>query len=311
MGVASGSGRTVVAECMFVLARALTATALSEVHRSSLSGGAVGQARESSHTRWRGNLMTVHMEHMRPEELDKRRDAFPVAYVPLGALEFHGYHLPVGLDAVKCHRMLIRMAERLGGIVVPPLYLGHGSGHTGFPWTFMLPTPDALTQGLLTLMQGLEQNGIRVIVLMSGHYPNESVFDDTITAFKQQGGTAAVVPLMEYHAFDEKGEWHGDHAAKWETSYMLALGDNLVDLSRLRENPDGTTLDQVPAPQPPEPGGWWFEKNESHPWYGVAGHEGNDPLEASVALGDAAIDTIIEWAKGKIDAALEKGGRQV
>jgi creatinine amidohydrolase len=252
--------------------------------------------------------MTVQLELMRPEQLDAARDRFPVAYIPLGALEFHGRHLPVGLDTVKCHRMLIRMAEQLGGLVVPPIFYGHGSGHIGFPWTWMLDEPDTLKRLLLTTMAGLDANGIKVIVLMSGHYPNESIMTDSSAAFASAGGKAKVLCLMEYNAFETDKEWHGDHAAKWETSYMRALGDDLVDMPRLSVSPDGTRLDQVPTPKPPKPGGWWFEKNRSHPWYGLAAFEGNNPSTASVELGEQAIAAIIAWAGAKITTALDDSG---
>lgn len=248
--------------------------------------------------------MSVQLELLRPEELDRRRDAFPVAYVPVGSVEFHGYQNPVGLDTVKCHRMLIRMAEKLGGVVVPPIFFGHGSGHEGFPWTWMLDDAATLRELLLTTCLGLDRNGIRVIVIMSGHYPNAGVFQDVISAFDERGGTATILPLMEYDAFPEEGEWHGDHAGKWETSYMRALGEELVDMSRLSQNPDGTRLEQVAQPAPPKPGGWWFEKNPSHPWYGIAAYEGNDPCEATPELGNDAIEQIITWAGRKIHAAL-------
>jgi creatinine amidohydrolase len=252
--------------------------------------------------------MNVQMELLRPEQLNAIRDSFPVAYIPLGALEFHGHHLPVGLDTVKCHRMLIRMAEQIGGMVAPPVFFGHGSGHIGFPWTWMLDSRDTLKTLLLTMCRSLDCNGIKVIVVMSGHYPNESVFDELKSEFADGGGAATILPMMEYHAFDKNEEWHGDHAAKWETSYMLALGEELVDMHRLRENPDGTSLDQVKPPCPPEGSTWWFEKNPSHPWFGIAANEGNRPTDASVELGLSAVDAIIAWARPQILEALAAKG---
>jgi len=252
--------------------------------------------------------MTVQMELLRPEQLDEIRDRFPVAYVPLGALEFHGYHLPVGLDTVKCHRMLVRMAEHIGGMVAPPVYFGHGSGHTGFAWTWMLDNQETLKDLLLTMCRGLDANGIKVIVLMSGHYPNENAFPAVMDQFRLRGGKATLLPMMEYDAFDKNTEWHGDHAAKWETSYILALGSELVDTGRLQTNPDGTTLNSVAMPRPPEGGKWWFEKNPSHPWFGIAANTGDLPTDASAELGNEAIETIISWARPRILDALTAQG---
>ncbi|MBM3477147.1 MAG: creatininase family protein, partial [Armatimonadetes bacterium] len=49
--------------------------------------------------------MKVRYEEMLPDELREVIRAAPVAYVPLGSLEWHGYHLPVGNDAIKAHEI--------------------------------------------------------------------------------------------------------------------------------------------------------------------------------------------------------------
>lgn len=50
------------------------------------------------------------MKEMGPEEFDAARRRLPVAFVPLGTLEFHGYHLPAGFDAIKAWTLCIRIA---------------------------------------------------------------------------------------------------------------------------------------------------------------------------------------------------------
>ena len=45
---------------------------------------------------------------------------YPVGYLPVGCLERHGDHLPMGLDVIKAHGICCILAERIGGIVFPP-----------------------------------------------------------------------------------------------------------------------------------------------------------------------------------------------
>ncbi len=59
-----------------------------------------------------------------PKEFRERRDAAPVAYLPLGTLEWHGEHLPLGADAIQPYHFFQLLAEEVGGIVMPPLFLG-------------------------------------------------------------------------------------------------------------------------------------------------------------------------------------------
>lgn len=70
-------------------------------------------------------MKNVKYEEMFPEELGIILKEYPVAYVPFGSLEWHGKHLPYGNDALKAHGILIRTAQKYGGVVVPPTYWGH------------------------------------------------------------------------------------------------------------------------------------------------------------------------------------------
>ena len=60
-------------------------------------------------------------ERLRPAELRALAEAAPLAYVPLGPLEFHGEHLPTGVDLFEAHGLCLRAASQSGGVVLPPL----------------------------------------------------------------------------------------------------------------------------------------------------------------------------------------------
>lgn len=51
------------------------------------------------------NYREVSYEEMLPHEIVERRTRHPVAYLPLGGLEWYGEHLAVGNDALKAHRL--------------------------------------------------------------------------------------------------------------------------------------------------------------------------------------------------------------
>ena len=65
---------------------------------------------------------SVQYERLRPAQIVERREACPVAYLPIGTIEWHGEHNPVGLDTLKMHQLLIECARKIGGLVLPPLY---------------------------------------------------------------------------------------------------------------------------------------------------------------------------------------------
>ena len=58
------------------------------------------------------------------KEFRERLAAAPIAYLPLGTLEWHGEHLPIGADGIQSQGFFCRLAGRAGGIVLPMLFLG-------------------------------------------------------------------------------------------------------------------------------------------------------------------------------------------
>lgn len=167
----------------------------------------------------------VQMQYLRPAQLEAAGRAFPVVYVPFGPIEWHGRHLPMGCDALKAHGVLVRTAERYGGVVFPPVYF-----HSDFPMGHMVP--------LLThLFERLRGTGFRVIIGVSGHNIQAQIDMvqqalDPVTAAGGIVGTA----LWEI-TLSQCAESDTDHAAKWETSDMMALYPDRVDLGALGEGP--------------------------------------------------------------------------
>ena len=69
-------------------------------------------------------MAKVNYEYMLPHEILAARKANPLAYLPLGPIEWHGVHNPVGLDALKAKALCELAAQKGGGLVMPPLWWG-------------------------------------------------------------------------------------------------------------------------------------------------------------------------------------------
>eukprot|EP01050_Picozoa_sp_SAG11_P026302 SAG11_NODE_6252_length_1352_cov_1.470072_2_plen_183_part_00 len=67
---------------------------------------------------------TVKYEEMLPHEIASARKQRPIAYLPIGTLEWHGVHNAVGLDALKARAICVRAAEQFGGLCMPTLWWG-------------------------------------------------------------------------------------------------------------------------------------------------------------------------------------------
>ncbi|MCK4965706.1 creatininase family protein [bacterium] len=168
---------------------------------------------------------SVQMQFMRPGQLEEAARKFPVVYVPFGCIEWHGKHLPLGTDAIKAHGILVKTAEKYGGIVYPPVYFHEGYIKNGF-----VPV-------LTKLFERLKKTGFRVIIGVSGHNVQRQI--DMINQALESvvsDGTVAGVGLWEI-TLSRSEESSSDHAAKWETSDIMFLHPDLVDISALGTGP--------------------------------------------------------------------------
>lgn len=188
------------------------------------SGAAVDAAAEQGTIK--PELSTaVQMQFLLPGQLEKALRDFPAVYVPFGLIEWHGRHLPLGNDALKAHAVLVKTAEQFGGVVYPPVYF-----HDGFPQEAMVPV-------LTSLFQRIKKTGARVILGVSGHnVQGQITMIDKALAPVLADKTAAGMGLWEV-TLSRGSESGTDHAAKWETSNMMFLYPDLVDLSTLGDGP--------------------------------------------------------------------------
>ena len=168
---------------------------------------------------------TVQMQFMRPSQMEAAGRRFPVVYVPFGCIEWHGRHLPLGTDALKAHGILVKCAEKFGGVVYPPVYF-----HSGF-------NREHLTPVITNLFQRLKAAGYRVIIGVSGHNVQKQIemINEALEPVTADGSVTGI-GLWEI-SLSRSADSNTDHAAKWETSDMMFFYPDCVDLSELGTGP--------------------------------------------------------------------------
>ena len=189
----------------------------------------------------------VRMQYLRPGELLHIQKKFPVAYQPVGTIEWHGRHNPLGCDAIKAEALCVEAAQRTGGVVAPPVYfatdafrdIGHGMGMgmdaaAGFqlPGSFY-KMPDGLLRDFFrAACENYLARGFELVVIVSGHnaIAQQYLFDALCYEMKSPEGREPVCFTMEY-AVLEKGDprRHSDHAGFYETSMMMYLAEGRVN----------------------------------------------------------------------------------
>lgn len=210
--------------------------------------------------------MPVFHEDLAPAEFRARLAAAPIAYLPLGTLEWHGEHLPLGTDGLLARGLFARVARRVGGIVLPPLHLGPDRRTVTDDGTDLIgmdtdpgvdpPRPlegsaywadDALFAAILeATVRNLARAGFRIIVA-HGHGPSTRAFLAATPGLTHRHGARCRTawPTGE----PEPGGFMTDHAAANETSLLMALHPELVHMDRLPADP-GTAPEGVGGPDP-------------------------------------------------------------
>lgn len=232
-------------------------------------------------------LREVRAELLSPTELDAAIARAAIAYLPLGSIEFHGAHLPVGLDSLTAHGVCVAAARAGGGVVLPTVYQGLGGEHSAYAWTIMVASDAEVRSLIAQTLARLEAFGVRVAVLLTGHFAGEqqNMVDNIAAAWNADSAHTlrAVGTAMNRCPTSPIAP---DHAGVFETTLLYALHPELVHLDRL------PALDTHP---PIDAGGdvWGAQRHDpTHPLFGVFGP---DPREFDPAAAPALLSTTADW----------------
>lgn len=200
-------------------------------------------------------MSIINAELMSWPEYQQRIQQDAIVFIPVGAHEQHGPHLPMATDAIFAQRMAEQVAQQLNGIVLPVVRFGYksqarsGGGQT-FCGTISLDG-DTLTKTVLDILRELARHGVSKCAIINGHYENQWFLTEAIELaqreFRLLGHTMKVI-RTEYWDFtpqsvyDEifEGDFPGvdlEHAALIETSMMLHLHPELVRTEQIPNDP--------------------------------------------------------------------------
>ena len=240
-------------------------------------------------------LPEVRVERLLPHQIEAAIAARSVVYLPLGSIEYHSHHLPLGLDGLTAHGVCTRAAQEVGGVVLPTLWWGTGGTHTTYPWTIMTATDEPLAELLRTTLGRLRDLGVRLCVLFTGHFADEqlAMIDTAATEWNAAGAGPRVLALGINRSDASVAP---DHAGTFETSVLHALHPELVRIERL---PD---LAALPVDPPDEAGRWDHRHAPGHPLWGVMGP---DPRTADLTASARLLDEVVGWLCAQVDAATE------
>ncbi len=240
-------------------------------------------------------------------DIDSMPDKENVVIIqPIGAIEQHGPHLPIAVDAAISLGVLGKAFEKLNtnvpAFALPCLYYGKSNEHWSFPGTITLSAATLLTL-IQEIAESLYRSGFRKLVLMNSHGGQPQVMEIAARDIHQQYTDFLVFPFFTWRVPHNAAELfsgyeleYGIHAGDVETSIMLSLLPEQVKIERaVREYPQGLPENSLLTMEGKLPFAWLTKELTKS---GVMG----DATNASKEKGDRLLESVANgWVQAIID----------
>ncbi|ULJ64512.1 creatininase [Wielerella bovis] len=202
---------------------------------------------------------------------EKISNAETVMLVPVGAVEQHGPHMPLGVDTILSTKMAELVAEKIDGLVAPTIAFGYKSqprsgGGTHIVGTFGFSAAHVI-ESARTLVNELFRHGLKKMVFVNGHYENyQFVYEGVELALRDIRAISDKLPkvlILSYWDFvtpealerlypDGFPGWDIEHGGVLETSLMLEHFPDLVHMDRVMDHPPAQLTNYDVLPEIPE-----------------------------------------------------------
>jgi creatinine amidohydrolase len=202
-------------------------------------------------------MKTIRLLEQSPPDILRRVAKKPLILIPIGTVEWHADHLPLGVDSLLSVAICEEISLRTGCIVAP--LLSYGICRDLPPESGYFGTVDTIREYTLSnlvadLLQGYAKMGFQQAVLFSGHFETEhfSAIAEGIKKITSIQGTFLTAfdfiknKVKELEDVTLTWPYAGDHAAEWETSMMLDFYPGLVHMENA---PETIELDMPGLPE--------------------------------------------------------------
>jgi creatinine amidohydrolase len=201
--------------------------------------------------------MMMQFQYENSFEVQDKIKAKKVAILPIGAVEAHGPHLPLGTDNLLAERISTRLANRIDAFVLPTLPYGQVWSLRNFPGSINISN-ESLISFLFDIGESLYHQGFRIFAIVNGHLGNAVAIKEAarklydaypalkVMCFFYPGTSKIVAEVRETPAS------HGSyfHADEIETSYMLYLAPEFVNMEKALPDMPSIPLSADVTPTP-------------------------------------------------------------
>jgi creatinine amidohydrolase len=191
-----------------------------------------------------------------------------VCIIPMGVVEKHGQHLPLGTDVYTAREISLRAAGLEYAVVFPFYYAGQIFEAKHQPGTIAY-SPQMLYDLLDETCKEISRNGFKKILFVNGHGGNNSFlqyFCQTQLADQKDYTVFLYTPQMDKEVQDKinslRSSKSGGHADEVESGVMMHIRPDLVKIGRAADE-SGEDMDRLKVANGYN-GIWWYGKYPNH-----------------------------------------------
>jgi creatinine amidohydrolase len=197
------------------------------------------------------NSLSYKMEELTsPQFIKAVQISKGICVIPLGILEKHGAHLPIGTDLIEAREIVFKAAEKEYAVVYPPYFAGQIFVAKAHPGTIAYSN-DLIWKLLEETCMELSRNGLKKIILYNSHGGNTlslkyfcqsqlSSRKDYIVVLFEPGDDS----VLDKEIKSLKKTKIDGHAGEEETSMIYYINHALVDKDRISDE-SGADLDRL------------------------------------------------------------------
>jgi|SRR5689334_21135737 len=266
------------------------------VLRTVLALPALVQSLRGQTTTQRNQEQPKRFEEVGGFEVSELASRYALAIVPLGSLEFHGPHNPLGSDSIIISGIAERVAVRTNALLFPTLSFTQCPAHTAhFRGTISI-RPEVMTMYFADVLRNVLHLGFRRIFILNGHDGNigpgrgaiAQVADETNDSqllFASWWEFLSNETMKSMGMFKQANGGHG-HGGPLETSAVASFRPDLIHLEKARD-----------LPEPPDLSGgspYFLQKSAAKDWPGYSGHVSEASAEKGRKLVSISEDGIMK-----------------
>jgi creatinine amidohydrolase len=242
-------------------------------------------------------------------EVPELSSRYSIAILPLGSLEFHGPHNPIGSDFIIISGIAERVAARTNGLLFPTLAFTQCPAHTAHFTGTMSIRPEVMTMYIADILRNVLHLGFRRIFVLNGHDGNIGPGRGALAQVADESKDSALLftswweflpgDMMKSLGMFRQGNGGHGHGGPLETSAVAAFRPDLIHLDRAKD-----------LPEPPDLSGgtpYFLQKSTAKDWPGYSGNVSEASAEKGRKLVQISEDAIVKLVKNWLSSGEAPG----